>query len=117
MNGRLVRITAEEWRVMAREAEYNVRKLAKRCGMSVRSLQRHFPHLMGKCPQCWLDEERMRRAGELLANGYGVLEVRNELAFVSAAHFSRLFKQRYGHAPREHAAWVRNKAGKVDCRQ
>jgi transcriptional regulator GlxA family with amidase domain len=105
---RLLHITKDDWREMAKTAEYQVRRLAKLCGISVRSLQRHFPDMTGTRPQQWLNGERMRLAGELLARGLGVLEVRNQLAFKSAAHFSRSFKQHFGHAPREHAGLVRN---------
>lgn len=117
LRARLLRPTTEEWRCLARAAEYNLGKLAKLCGVSPRSLQRHFPASMGTSPQRWLDAERMRLAGELLAKGFGVLEARNELGFKSSAHFSRLFKQCYGHAPREHARSIRIAAGKADCRQ
>lgn len=60
---------AQRWQELAQEASYSVSVLAKRCAVSVRTLERLFPHVAGQTPERWLKWLRMQRALEFLASG------------------------------------------------
>jgi transcriptional regulator GlxA family with amidase domain len=52
MNGRLHQI--QNWSELAHEAKWSAAALAKKCGVSLRTLERHFLKAMGRRPQTWL---------------------------------------------------------------
>lgn len=90
----------QNWLELARQANWSAATLAKRCGVSLRTLERYFFEKMGKCLQTWLCEERQRRAIELLRNGCNVKKTAALLGYRHATHFSREFKKGTG-APTE----------------
>jgi transcriptional regulator GlxA family with amidase domain len=100
MNTRLDHIG--NWPELAREANWSSSVLAEKCGVSLRTLERFFLNYSGTNPRAWLDEQRQRRAIELLKHGLSVKEVANQLAYKDQRHFSHAFKRRNGHAPRQH---------------
>lgn len=67
MNARLHHI--QNWLELARETNWSAAALAKKCGVSVRTLHRHFLKQMGKNTKTWLAEHRQRHALELLHDG------------------------------------------------
>ena len=75
--------------------------MAERCGVSVRTLQRHFHGKMGKSPKIWLAEQRQRKAMEFLTQGFSIKQTATELGYQYAAHFSRDFKKMFGYNPSE----------------
>jgi transcriptional regulator GlxA family with amidase domain len=100
MNRKLLEIT--NWSERARAAKWCVAELAKHCGVSVSILERHFWAATRECPQLWLVADRLNRAPALLALGFSVKEVSDQLLYKSQHHFSRAFKQHHGYAPSEH---------------
>src|SRR5881296_300705 len=99
MSSRLARFT--NWPQLAGEANYNAKKLAERCGVSLRQLERFLPQATGKTPQRWLNELRQQKAFELIASGHSVKEVSFRLGYKQSSHFSREFKRFHGVAPSE----------------
>jgi transcriptional regulator GlxA family with amidase domain len=82
----------QEWEVLAEEARFNARNLARLCNVSVRQLQRVFRRRFSSSPQLWLNEQRMASARELLLAGHSVKQVTFELSFKQPSHFCRIFK-------------------------
>ena len=92
----------QNWTERARSARYRVQALARQCGVSARTLQRHFAREIGLLPREWLYAKRMKEASELLRSGRLVKQTAAELAYKNQHHFSRDFRQCYGHPPSRH---------------
>lgn len=86
---------------LAADSAYNVNEMAKRFDITVRQLQRKFKKSLGRTPQDWLNEERMKAAYRLLQDSESVKEVAFELGFKQVSHFCRAVKNRYGKTPTE----------------
>ena len=99
MASRLIRVT--NWEGLAEEAGYNAKKLAERCGVSLRQLERFIPRATGKPPQQWLNYLRQQKAIGLIASGASVKETSFRLGYKQSSHFSRAFKRFHGVAPSE----------------
>ena len=99
MRSRLSRVS--NWEELAEEAGYNAKKLAERCGVSRRQLERFFPITTGKTPQQWLNYLRQQKAYELIASGQSAKEVAIRLGYKQPSHFSREFKRFHGVPPSE----------------
>ena len=97
MNSRLHQI--QNWTELARQANWSATLLAKKCNVSVRTLERFFHEKMGKSPQVWLAEQRQREALELLRVSSSVKETAITLGYKHPTHFSRDFKKHWGHSP------------------
>ena len=95
-----------DWLELAQKVGWSSSALAKKAGVSLRTLERCFHLEMGQCPQCWLNAERLRLAREWLMDGSLVKEVAARLGFKTPEHFARLFKQQHGHPPSRHAVQV-----------
>lgn len=89
---------AQDWQQLAHEAKWSAAALAKKCGVSVRTLERYFLRQMGKSPKAWLTTQRQRRAIGLLRDGSRVKEVAGLLSY-RPQHFSRDFKKHNGRPP------------------
>jgi AraC-like DNA-binding protein len=57
----------KNWLELAHEAKWCAATLAKNCGVSLRTLERHFLKEMGKCPKAWLSEQRQQQGRQTLA--------------------------------------------------
>ncbi len=69
-------------------------------GRSVSSFKRDFRTTFGSSPARWLREKRLQLARQyLLSTDKSVTDVCFEVGFESASHFSRVFKQHFGHHP------------------
>jgi AraC-like DNA-binding protein len=99
MNTRLNHI--QNWPELAEEANWSGTTLARNCGISLRTLQRHFLKTMGKTPKTWLDEQRHLQAVKLLREGSSIKETAAHLGYKHAHHFSRNFKKYFGFPPTE----------------
>lgn len=97
MNTKLNRI--QDWITFARQAGWSVSKLAKICGVSVRTLERHCLETRGQKPKVWLTEQRQTQALELLCDGSSVKETAAALGYPHANHFSRDFQAFWGQCP------------------
>ena len=78
-------------------------EVARRVGLSPRQLERRFRQVLGLCPAAAYRELRLRYASWLLNNtALSVTEVAVEAGFADGAHFSRQFRQAFGHPPSLH---------------
>ena len=100
-NSRLKHI--ENWPERAREAKWSATVLAVRCGVSVRTLHRHFLKHMGINTKTWLAEQRQRNALELLCDGSTVKETATYLGYKEPNSFSRHYKSQTGTCPSQQA--------------
>ena len=74
--------------------------LATLAGVSVRQLERLFAEHLGCSPGEYYRRLRLERARMLLRQtGMSVLEVAVACGFASASHFSRVFRNTFGHPP------------------
>ena len=90
----------QQWEILAKEALFRPSNLARLCGVSVRTLQRHFKKNYGLTVSEWLRMTRMREAYQRLKNGQTVKEVAYSLGYKQLSHFSADFKKYFGAAPR-----------------
>jgi AraC-like DNA-binding protein len=97
MNTRLNQV--QNWPELARAANWSASALARRCGVSVRTLERYFLRNMGKSPKVWLAEKRQLLAIELLREGSTVKETAGRTGYNHASTFSREFKKHWGSCP------------------
>jgi AraC family transcriptional activator FtrA len=97
MNHKLNQI--QDWQARARQTEWSVAELAKRCNVSVRTLERHFVKEMGKSPKTWMMEQRQQQAAEPLQAGSSVKETASNLGYKHSTHLSRDFKEHWGICP------------------
>jgi len=92
-----------------------VAALAKRAGMSARTLHRKFRETTGSAPVEYVLGARLRRAGQLLTEGRGrrrVAEVAQACGFADSNYFSTCFRRLKGCSPRAFGA----RAGEGDVR-
>jgi AraC family chitin signaling transcriptional activator len=97
MNTRLEHI--QNWPEFAGEANWSAAALAKKCGVSVRTLHRHFFKQMGKNTKTWLAEQRQRHAIELLRDGSSIKETAFSLGYKQPTNFTRKYKIHWGNCP------------------
>jgi signal transduction histidine kinase/DNA-binding response OmpR family regulator/ligand-binding sensor domain-containing protein len=95
----------ETIRQHAHEQGFSVERLAGELAMSRMHLFRRLKAITGKPPTDILMEYRLERAVALLAAGTGtVSEIAYSLGFKNVSHFTRRFRERFGHTPSEHRA-------------
>ncbi|MCK9994943.1 MAG: response regulator [Candidatus Krumholzibacteria bacterium] len=83
--------------------DFSVEDFAREVGLSRTQLHRKLKALTGKSATFVVRRQRLRRAAELLASGYGnVAEVAFACGFKSLSHFSRNFKDEFGVAPSQY---------------
>jgi transcriptional regulator GlxA family with amidase domain len=92
-------LTDRNWPELARQANWSATNLAKLCGRSLRTLERHFTKTFGCGPHEWLANERLKWAQALLADGATVKEAAFNSGYAYAQHFSRDFKKKFGYGP------------------
>jgi AraC-like DNA-binding protein len=97
MNTKLYHIT--NWLELARQVNWNVKALARVCGISVSTLERYFVTSHGKSPKKWLAEQRYIQALDLLHNGASVKEAAAILGFKHPSHLTNAFKKHKGLSP------------------
>jgi len=74
--------------------------LAYLSGRSLSGFKRDFQAQYKIAPSQWIRERRLTRAKELLASTeMSVTDICYSLGFENVSHFSRLFKEHYGHTP------------------
>jgi transcriptional regulator GlxA family with amidase domain len=97
MNTRLNHI--QNWPELAQAANWSASALAKKCDVSVRTLERYFRKELSKTPKAWLSERRQGQAIELLRDGFSVKETAARLGYKQAGNFSRKFAKHWGVCP------------------
>ena len=89
------------------ETEYmigiTVNEVATRLGLDRSYFSNLFKIRVGKTPQQYLNEVRMRQAAiQLVKFGYTVTETAASVGYADVFAFSRMFKRHYGVSPREY---------------
>jgi len=114
MNTRLHHI--QNWPELAQATNWSAAALAKKCGVSVRTLERYFLKEMGKRPKAWLSEQRQHRAIALLQDGSTVKETAACLDYKNQHHFSREYKKQNGHPPSQLVVRAELEMKRRECR-
>lgn len=99
MNKRLKDLEEQEWLKLAQQANWSAAALATKCGISVRTLHRHFLKQTGKNTKAWLAEQRQHHALELLRAGSAVKETAFCVGYKQSTNFTRKFKDGSGICP------------------
>ena len=87
------------------ESPLGLEEVAQRCGISKRQLERLFRTYLGCSPGRYYVGLRLKRARTLLEQtSLTVTAVGIACGFVSASHFSRCYREQYGHSPRQERA-------------
>ena len=77
-------------------------KIARGANLSVRQLERLFKQRLGCTPSRYYLELRLHHARLLLMRGASsILAIALAAGFASASHFSRRYREHFGHSPRE----------------
>jgi AraC-like DNA-binding protein len=80
--------------------KFTIRNLALEFNLSPSYLRRLFKHQTGVPMGKWLSESRLRRAAQLLTNGYmSVKEIAHSVRYEHASSFIRAFERRFARAP------------------
>ncbi len=94
------------------DENFNVEVFAREVGLSRTQLHRKLKALTGHSASYVIRRQRLRRAAQLLAQGYGnVAEVAYTVGFKSISHFSSNFKDEFGVAPSRYRENGDNAAG------
>jgi AraC-like DNA-binding protein len=104
-NSRLKHI--QNWPEWARVANWSAATLAQNCGVSLRTLERHFLKEIGKSPKKWLAEQRQQRAFELIQDGSRVKETAALLDYKHPNHLTNAFTKCFGHCPTDKTSQTR----------
>jgi transcriptional regulator GlxA family with amidase domain len=91
------------WLELTKEAKWNSGRLAKKCKVSLRTLERFFIKNFGKTPKRWITEQRHTLAAKRLEDGSWSKEAAAAAGYVYHTQFSREFKSHWGLAPNEYA--------------
>jgi len=79
----------------------DINTLCKIACMSRSKFYQQFKLAFGTSPALWQQQLRLKKARTQLLQGHAISQVCFEVGFNSASHFSRLFKQTFGIAPKE----------------
>lgn len=84
--------------------------LASQFGMSTRTFNRRFKQALGKAPNSYLQELRLKHARELLQHtNLSILEIAGLSGYQEISYFSRLFTQNFQITPGKYRETVRAK--------
>jgi len=82
--------------------DLSLEEFANYTGRSLSSFNRDFRKIYGTLPQKWIISKRLEKAQELLRSKPSrVQDVMADVGFTNLSHFSRIYKEAYGHSPRE----------------
>lgn len=77
----------------------SVRELAKKCNVSVSTLERHFFSTYSISPSEYIKKKRLANAAKLLSGGISVSEAASRSGFSDCSKFIVTFKKKYGITP------------------
>lgn len=80
--------------------DLSMAELASYTGRSLATFKRDFKKASDVSPQKWLIKRRLEAAREQIKEGRRkISEICFDVGFTNLSHFSKMFKQTYGHAP------------------
>lgn len=83
--------------------ELSIAEMAYYTGRSLSSFKRDFKQYSELTPQKWIIRRRLQAAHELICKGRGkVSDICYEVGFKNLSHFSKIYKDTFGVAPKEH---------------
>jgi AraC-like DNA-binding protein len=93
-------LSAEQVAALARQANYQPKRLAREIGLNARTFERRFRRAFGAAPRVWLAGQRMTDAVALLELGYNAKQVAAAVAFRHLPSFVRKFRLEMGITPK-----------------
>jgi AraC-like DNA-binding protein len=97
MNSKLNHI--QNWPELVQQSNWSAAKLAKKIGVSVRTLRRHILKQTGKNTRVWLAEQRQRHMVGLVHDGVSLKTASSILGFKHPTNFTRYYKNCFGVCP------------------
>lgn len=82
--------------------EYSVELLSRDMGMDRTGLYRKLISVVGKTPTNFIRSIRMKRAAQLLKEGYTVAEVADRVGFSTSSYLSKCFQEEFGMRPSQY---------------
>lgn len=76
-----------------------VSELAKKCSVSVNTLERNFKSCFGLTPSTYIKKKRLINAAKLLSRGYSVTEAAEASGFGDCSNFISVFRKFYHMTP------------------
>lgn len=89
------------WRLSAEESNYSPLRMAERCQVSLRHLERRFKLEVGFTPRVWLKRQRLKSALVRLQDATSIKELAYALHYCQVSHFCRDFKLQFRMTPSE----------------
>ena len=86
--------------MLFRSDSLDIDSLCKMACMSRSKFYQQFKLAFGVTPALWQQQRRLQKAYELVQQGEAVSRVCYQLGFNNPSHFSRIFKQSFGAAPK-----------------
>lgn len=80
----------------------NIEELAFLCKMSLSTFKRHFHKFYETSPSRFIQEQRMKMAGQLLQKKHPPSEIYSQIGYDSYSNFARAFKQYHQVSPRQY---------------
>lgn len=82
--------------------EYSVEILSRDMGMDRTGLYRKLISIVGKTPTNFIRSIRLKRAAQLLKEGYTVAEVADRVGFSTSSYLSKCFQEEFGMRPSQY---------------
>lgn len=80
--------------------ELSMEDIAQYTGRSLSTFKRDFKKVSNLTPQKWINKRRLEKAHELLSQETAkVQDVMAAVGFTNLSHFSRIYKNTFGHSP------------------
>jgi ligand-binding sensor domain-containing protein/AraC-like DNA-binding protein len=84
------------------DTDYSVEQLSKDLGMDRSGLYRKLVSIIGKTPTSFIQSTRLKRAADLLDEGYTVAETADKVGFGSSSYLSKCFYKEFGVKPSQY---------------
>jgi AraC-like DNA-binding protein len=85
-------------------AGYTVELLSRDMGMDRTGLYRKLVHVIGKTPTIFIRSIRLKRAAQLLEEGFTVAEVADRVGFNTSSYLTKCFQEEFGMTPSQYVA-------------
>ena len=89
--------------------EYSVEVLSRDMGMDRTGLYRRLISVVGKTPTNFIRSIRLKRAAQLLKEGYTVAEVADLVGFNTSSYLSKCFQEEFGMRPSQYINQWKNR--------